>query len=50
VEYTAHGVWAGAGDDMLLSNDSMDCDGVYVRAVHQGGWLSVIDCVILGHL
>jgi hypothetical protein len=38
------------GVEQVMSNDSMDCDGVYVRAVHQGGWLSEIDCVILGHL
>jgi hypothetical protein len=49
-EHTAHGVRAGAADDMLLSNKSMDCAGVYMGAVYSGGWLSEIDCVILHYL
>jgi hypothetical protein len=49
-DHTAHGVRAGAADDMLLSNDSMDRIGVYIGAVYRGGWLSEIDCVIFRYL
>jgi hypothetical protein len=49
-EHTAHSVRAGAADDMLLSNDSMDRIGVYMGAVYRGGWLSEIDCVMFRYL
>jgi hypothetical protein len=48
--HTAHGVRAGAPDDMLLRNGSMDRIGVYIGAVYCGGWFSEVDCTIFQYL
>jgi hypothetical protein len=48
--HTAHGVRAGAADDMLLRNDSMDRIGVFLGAVYRAGWSSEMDCTIFRYL
>jgi hypothetical protein len=48
--HTAHGVRAGAADDMLLRNDSMDRIGVFLGAVYRAGWSSEMDCTIFHFL